>query len=220
MRVLVISAHPDDGVIGAGGTLIKHIKNGDKIFFCIATKPYTPDWSKEEVKKSRKEILEVCKMLRVKKTYFLDFPTVKLDTIPQKELNDKITKCVNEIRPEVVFTTHGGDLNKDHRLVFESTMVATRPMLKSPVKKVLSHETLSSTEWAQSYEKSFLPNVYVDISDVLEAKLRVLSTFKTELRRYPHPRSLDAISLHARKRGTEIGTYAAEAFMLIREISG
>jgi len=220
MNVLVIAAHPDDETIGAGGTITKHVKKGDGVYLCVVTKAYPPNWSEDSVKERRREVLEVSKILGIRKTYFLDLPTVKLDTIPQKELNDLISNCVNEVKPDVVYTTHGGDVNKDHRLVFEATMIATRPSPESLIKKVLSYELLSSTEWTFGLtERPFVPNVYVDISDTLENKIKAMSIYKSELKEYPHPRSLEAISTLAKKRGTEVGLKAAEAFMLIREIS-
>lgn len=219
MKILAISAHADDVVICSSGTMIKHVKRGDEVYFCIVTKGYTPEWSKDELKEKREEALKAGKILGIKKIYFLDLPTVKLDTIPQKQLNDLISQYVNEVQPEIVYITHRGDINKDHRLVFEATMVATRPKPGCPVKKVLSYETLSVTEWAPPFpDCAFIPNVYVDVSDVLEEKMKIMSVYRTELLEYPHPRSLEMVEVLAKKRGAEIGVKAAEAFMLVREI--
>lgn len=220
MKVLVIAPHPDDEVLGCGGTLAKHAKTGDDVYLCIATRAYTPDWSEKFIKNREKEVSKVNKILGIKKTHFLDFPTVKLDTIPQKELNDAISKVVNKVGPDTVYIPHRGDVNKDHRIVFEMTMVALRPKPSSTAKRVLSYETLSETEWAvPSKEDAFIPNVYVDISDTLKTKLSAMSAYKSELKDYPHPRSIGGISALAKKRGTEVGLKAAEAFMLMREVS-
>ena len=219
MKVLVIAAHPDDEVIGAGGTIANHVKRGDHVYLCVVTKAYPPEWSEEIIKVKRQEVLNVSEILGIKQVYFLDLPTVKLDTIPQKELNEHISKCVKEVQPEIVYTTPRGDVNKDHRLVFEATMEATRPIPRSPIRKVLCYELLSSTEWAGPFiENAFTPNVYVDISETLEIKLKAMSAYKTELKEYPHPRSLEAISAFAKMRGSSIGVNAAEAFMLVREL--
>ena len=219
MNVLVIAPHPDDETIGAGGTIAKHVANGDDVYLCIVTRAYSPDWHEEVIKEKRKEVLEVSKILGIKKTYFLNLPTVKLDTIPQKELNDHIFGIINKVQPQIVYTTHRGDINKDHRLVFDATMVATRPIPGRSVKKVLSYELLSSTEWTSSLpERIFVPNVYVDISDTLKDKVKAFSLYKSEVKEYPHPRSLEAISIFAKKRGTEVGLKAAEAFILLKEI--
>jgi len=216
MKVLVIAAHPDDEVMGAGGTVIKHVQHGDEACLCIVTKAYTPDWSEEVIKEKRKEAIAASKILRIKKTYFCDLPTVMLDTVPQKNLNEHISNVVKQVQPDVVYTTNKGDLHSDHRLVFEATMVAVRPASNTSVKRVLSYEVPALTP--PFPERAFLPNVYVDISDTLRFKIRAMSVYKTELREYPHPRSLEAITIHAKKRGLEIGADAAEAFALIREI--
>ncbi|MBN1692135.1 MAG: PIG-L family deacetylase [Dehalococcoidales bacterium] len=219
MKVLVIAPHPDDEVIGCGGTIAKHILEGDEVYLCVVTKAYPPDWPEDEIKERRDEVVRANKILGIKKTYFLDLPTVKLDTIPQKELNETIAKVVNKLRPEIVYIPHGGDVNNDHRLVFEAAMVAIRPKPALAIKKVLCYETLSETEWAAPLaENAFMPNVYVDISGVLATKLKAMSEYKSELKEFPHPRSLEAISALAKVRGATTGVEAAEAFMLMREI--
>jgi LmbE family N-acetylglucosaminyl deacetylase len=219
MKILVVGAHPDDEVMGAGGTILKHVKQKDDAYLCIVTKAYTPDWTEAIIKQKRQEAIKASKILGIKKTYFCDLPTVMLDTIPQKELNKRIADVVSEVQPDIVYTTHRGDLNSDHRLVFESTMVAVRPTVAKSVSKVLSYELPSSTDWAPPFpERTFIPNVYVDISDVLETKIKAMSVYRTELKGHPHPRSLEAIAIYAKRRGMEIQVEAAEAFMLIREI--
>lgn len=219
MKVLVMAPHPDDEVLGCGGTIAKHVSGGDEVYLCIVTKAYPPEWSESEIRERREEVLRVNKILSIKKVYFLDLPTVKLDTIPQKDLNDLITQLVNEIQPEIVYIPHRGDVNRDHRLVFEAAIVATRLGSGSTVKKVLSYETLSETEWAAPFvENAFVPNVYVDISETLEIKLKAMAEYKLELKEFPHPRSLEAISALAKVRGATVGIAAAEAFMLIREV--
>lgn len=216
MKILIIAPHPDDEVLGCGGTVAKHAKNGDEVYLCIVTKAYTPEWSEEFIKNRPKEIEKANKILGIKKTYFLDFPTVKLDTIPQKELNDAISKIVNEVNLDIFYIPHKGDLNKDHRLVFEASLVATR-LANPKVKRILSYETLSETEWGQPIEP-FIPNVYVDISETFEKKIEAVKAYESELKQYPHPRSLEIVEALAKKRGSEVGVKFAEAFMLIKEI--
>lgn len=219
MKVLVVAAHPDDEVMGAGGTIAKHAHQGDDTYLCFVTKAYTPDWSEEIISRKRREALAASKILGFKKTFFCDLPAVMLDTVPQKELNKRISDVVRDVQPDIVYTTHKGDLNCDHRLVFEATMVAVRPVSAKSIRKVLSYELPSSTEWVPPFaERAFIPNVYVDISDTLERKIKAMSVYKTELKEYPHPRSLEALTTYAKKRGLEIQVEAAEAFMLIREI--
>lgn len=216
MRVLVIAAHPDDEVIGCGGTIAKYAREGNDVYLCIVTKGYTPDWSAEYLKTMEQEIQQVSEALGIRKTYRLGFPTVKLDTIPQKELNDSILKITAEVNPEIVYIHHKGDLNKDHRLIFDAALVATRP-INNKIKKILSYETLSNTEWGQPIEP-FVPNVYVDISETIDKKMEAMKIYESELKAYPHPRSLEVIEALAKKRGSEAGVKFAEAFMLLREL--
>ena len=215
-KILIIAPHPDDEVLGCGGTIAKYSKKGNEIYLCIVTKAYTPDWSEEFLKNRPKEIKKSNKILGIKKTYFLDFPTVKLDTIPQKELNSVILKVIQEVGPEVLYIPHEGDLNKDHRLVFEAALVAVRPTSRL-VKRILSYETLSETEGG-SVIKVFIPNVYEDIAETFNIKIEAMKYYKSEIKEFPHPRSLEAIKVLAEKRGSESGIKFAEAFMLIREI--
>jgi LmbE family N-acetylglucosaminyl deacetylase len=216
MKILIIAPHPDDEVLGCGGTIANHTKRRDEVHLCIVTKGYTPDWSKEFLKNRPKEVEKANKILGIKKTYFLDYPTVKLDTIPQKELNESISNVVNEVDPDIVYIPHKGDLNKDHRLVFETSLVVTRPG-NHKIKRILSYETLSETEWGQPIEP-FIPNVYVDISETFVTKIEAMNAYESELKQYPHPRSLEIIEALAKKRGSEVGVKFAEAFMLVREL--
>lgn len=216
-KVLVIAAHPDDEVLGCGGTIAKYAKvANNEVYLCIVTKGYTPDWTEEFLKNRGKELKKSSEILGIKKVYFLGFPTVKLDTVPQKELNDSVLKVVTEVNPDIVYIPHKGDVNKDHRLIFDAALVATRP-INNKIKRILSYETLSETEWGQMIEP-FAPTVYVDILESIETKIEAMKIYESELKPYPHPRSLEIIEALAKKRGSEAGVGFAEAFMLIREI--
>ncbi len=222
MKILVIAPHPDDEVLGCGGVIKKHVKSGDQVYCCIVTKGYPPEWSEEFMKKIRKDNLNASKVLGIKKTLFLDLPTAKLDTVPQKKLNDFIGECVKEINPEVVYIPFAGDLSRDHRLIFESALVATRPINGSKIKRIMAYEVLSETEWGRFLPNKrydiFSPNIYIDISETLKDKLKAMACYKGEIKSHPHPRSLKIIKALAQKRGSEAGLKAAEAFFLIREI--
>lgn len=218
-KILVIAPHPDDEVLGCGGTIAKHNLNGDEVYLCIVTKAYPPEWSEDEVEERKKEVFKAGESLGIKQVYFLDLPTVKLDTIPQKELNNLIAQVIDKVKPQIIYIPHKGDVNKDHQIVFDATMVAIRPKPDLLIEKVLSYETLSETGWAAPFpESAFIPNVWVDISGVVETKLKAMSEYKSELKEFPHPRSLEAISAVAKMRGATVGVEAAEAFMLVREI--
>lgn len=221
MKILVIAPHPDDEVLGCGGTIKKCSEKGDEVFLCIVTKAYIPDWPEDFIEEREREIKSSSEILKIKKTFFLGFPTVKIDTVPQKQLNDSISKVIVEVDPETVFIPFSGDINKDHKLVSESALVALRPKPGSSVKKVFCYEVLSETEWSKPLGKTegvFVANCYEDISDYLEDKLKAMRCYKSELKEFPHPRSLEGIKILSQKRGMEIGVKNAEAFMLIREI--
>lgn len=222
MKILIIAPHPDDEVLGCGGTIKKYAKQGNEVYLCIVTKAYIPDWTEDFIKNRRKETERVANVLGIKKVIFLGLPTVKLDTLPQKELNDLLSKTIGKIKPGIVFIPFGADINKDHRLVSESALVALRPKPGFSVKKVFYYEVLSETEWARPAQKIqdvFIPNFYEDISKCLEYKLKAMECYKTELKKYPHPRSLEIIKALAQKRGSEVGIKYAEAFQLIRLIN-
>ena len=209
MRVLVIAPHTDDEVLGCGGTIKKYTNKGDEVYLCIVTRAYTPDWNQEFIDNRKKEIKCANNILGIKDTFFLDLPTVKLDTIGQKKLNDLIAGNVKKTEPEILYIPFAKDTNKDHCLISEASLIASRPKPDSSIKKVLFY----------SYEAlSFIPNLYTDISDTLEDKLKAMSCYKSELKDYPHPRSLEAIKISAQKRGIESGLKAAESFIIIREI--
>ena len=216
MNILVIAPHPDDEVLGCGGTIAKHANNGDVVHLCIVTKGYYPDWSHEYLKNRPSEIEESNRILGIKKFHLLDFPTAKLDNIPQKDLNDSISEVINKVKPAVVYIPHRGDIHQDHRIIFHSALIAMRPNSKHYVKKILSYETLSETEWG--YPRNFQPTLYVDISDTIDVKIEAMKAYASELKQYPHPRSIEIIEALAKKRGSEVGLKYAEAFEIIKEI--
>lgn len=213
-RILVIAPHPDDEVLGCGGTIAKYVRGGASVALCVVTKAYEPQWSAAFVRNRPQEVQRASKILGIEKVFFLDFPTVKLDSIPQKELNDALLKIVSAVKPDTLFIPHRGDINRDHQLVHAAGLVAARPC-HSTVTKILSYETLSETEWGV---EPFVPTVYEDISKTLDAKCAALAAYKSEVKKFPHPRSLKALEALAAKRGSEAGLMCAEAFMLVREI--
>ncbi len=219
MNILVIAPHSDDELLGCGGVIAKNVFLGNSVFVCIATKGVEPLFAASIVQKTRQELKLAHKYLGIKKTYFLDFPAVSLETVPRFELNGAIQKVVQEIQPDIMFLPHYGDMQMDHRIIFESCMVALRPKYKHVVKTAYTYETLSETEWnIQNTSNIFMPNVYFDISDFLDRKIVALEYYQTQLSDFPNPRSIEAVKSLARFRGSTINTYAAEAFSLIRSI--
>ena len=219
MRILVIAAHPDDETIGAGGTIARHVAEGHEVFWCIVTQGYSPPWPEHVLKAAQQQVDQVAQMLGFKQVFRLGFPTVKLNTVPYIELSSALQRMVNEVRPEIVYTTPRNDINQDHRIVYDCTLVATRPLPNCPVRKLLSYEIGPTTRFGTpSGTGGFAPNIYVDITDFLEKKLEVMSLYETELHEYPHPRSLEGLRLLAHERGLSVGLKAAECFELVREL--
>lgn len=211
VKVLVIGAHPDDEILGVGGTILKHIDKGDEVYCLIATKAYKPKWNDETIKMQKKQQDEVDEVLGIERRYNLDFDTTKLNTLPHGEFNEVMTKKIEKVDPDVIYTHYKDDLNMDHRFVFHASMVATRPPNNI---KLICYETLSETEWN---DKPFKPNYWIDISSFIEKKIDAFRKYETEIKDYPHPRSPEGIRSLAKRRGTEACMNYAEAFNVIRE---
>ena len=219
MNILVVATHPDDEVLGCGGVIARHASRGDRVDVVVVTRGAPDLYDENQVKTLRKELEAAHAVLGVSAVHFLDFPAPKLDLVPAHELADSISGLFNSLQPAAAYIPHRGDLHSDHRAVFGAALVAVRPIGKSPVRRVLSYETLSESEWsAPVAEDAFLPSVFIDISPFLEKKKQALAAYRSQLREFPHPRSLLAVESLARLRGSTVGVQAAEAFQLIREI--
>jgi len=219
-KVLVIAPHPDDEVLGVGGTIAKFASMGDEIYVVIVTKGYPPLFSEEMVIRGREEALKAHELLGVKKTFFLDkFPAAKLDTIPHSEINAELTNMIQMLKPDILFIPFNGDIHLDHQLVFLSSLVAVRPNGNFSPKCIFAYETLSETNWNAPYlTPGFIPNVFVDISDFIDRKIQAMKLYQSQLKPFPHERSIESLQALATLRGSTIGVRAAEAFVLIREI--
>lgn len=220
MKILAISAHPDDETLGCGGTLLKHRAAGDELYWIIATVCHEPQWSAEVISRKAVEVDRVASAYGAQPIRF-GFPNARLDTIGVGELMKPIERVVNEVAPEVVYVLHGGDIHTDHYALFNATMSVLKPfyMKRRGVQRVLGYETLSSTDAApQRGERMFMPNVFSDITPFIERKLEVMALYETEIHAEPMPRSPSAIRALARFRGSTISTEYAEAFTLIREL--
>ncbi len=220
MNVLVIAPHPDDEVLGCGGTILKHVSNCDAVYVAIATKGCEPLFCAESVERVKLECMEADRFLGVRKTIFMDFPAAMIETVPRYELNGAFIKLIQDIKPDVVYLPHHGDMQLDHKMVTDAAMVALRPKYSHMVKKILTYETLSETGWNIpniSYE--FIPNVYVNITDYLDKKIEALAIYKSQIAQYPNTRSMDTVRALALLRGSMMNMRAAEAFSAIREIT-
>jgi LmbE family N-acetylglucosaminyl deacetylase len=221
MKVLAIAAHPDDETLGCGGTLLKHRKAGDELYWLVVTRAQTPEWPEETLKRKADEVRQVGEAYGAERVFELGLPTTKLDAMPQVELINNIRTVVDEVKPGIVFVTHEGDVHGDHRAVFGATMSVLKPfyMAQLGVHRVLSYETLSSTDAAPNTPgRTFLPTVFSDITDYCDQKLEIMSLYQTEIHPDPMPRGPSAIRAQARYRGAAIGVEYAEAFTLIREL--
>ncbi|MBT4540738.1 N-acetylneuraminate synthase [Candidatus Woesearchaeota archaeon] len=214
-KVLVIAAHPDDEVLGVGGVLLKHKEAGDEINICIVTKGYVPEWEESDIRTKVEEGEKIDQFLCVKKRFNCGFPTAKLNAIPHGEFNKKIQEVIDEVNPDLIYTHYEEDIHKDHRVIFNGVMVATRPIKDKKI-DVLCFETVSSSEWNNHH---FSPNHYVNITNQIDKKIELVSLYKSELKEFPHPRSRDGLKTLARKRGMDICIPYAEAFKIVRSFS-
>ena len=219
MKVLVIAPHPDDEVLGCGGIISKYVKEGHEVYVSIVTRTCEPIFPADFDKSNKEQCLKADKELGVKETIFLDFPAAMLESIPRHEFNNSISKLINDIKPEEVYIPHRGDMHLDHKMVVDACMVALRPRFDYSVKRIYAYETLSETEWdIPNTTNAFIPNVFIDITDHIDAKLKAMKEYKNQLCEYPNPRSIEGVKALAMLRGTTISRQYAESFMLIRDI--
>ena len=218
-RILVFAAHPDDEVLGMGGTIALHVERGDHIRVVVVTDGSSTQYPGDTEIRARKEqeALRAAAELGVTDYVHLDLPDMRLDTLPHVDVNRVVEEHVAAFSPEVVFTPHP-DVNRDHRVLFDSVAVATRPTPGQPVRRVLTYAPTSSTEWTPSALNWFVPNWFVDIGDALERKIAAFAHYETEAREFPHPRSARAIRATAEYYGASCGCEHAEPFVLVRSL--
>lgn len=223
MKILIIVAHPDDEVLGCGSSVARLNKEGHTIYTLILGEGVTSRNNIRNREKRKNEIIDLKdyaekanKILGVKKVFFHDFPDNRFDTVPFLEIVKVIEKIKNQIKPEIIFTHYEKDLNIDHQITYKAVITVTRPMREETVKEIYSFEIPSSTEW--SYPLSFSPDMFFDISETIDIKLKALKKYQTELRESPHPRSWEGVKLIAKNWGMKVGLNYAEAFKCVRII--
>lgn len=220
---MVIAAHPDDEILGCAGTIAKSVKEGFEAFSLILGEGVTSRDKKRnrslrdaEIQKLQKSSREANKSIGIKKVFMKDFPDNRFDTIALLDIVKSIEDMKNEIKPQIIYTHSWGDLNIDHRITYEAVLTAFRPSIGESVKEMYSFEVPSSTDWY--YPNIFNPDTFVDITDTFDKKIRALGYYKEELRKFPHPRSLEGVKIAARNWGMRSGLQYAEAFKSIRII--
>jgi LmbE family N-acetylglucosaminyl deacetylase len=216
-RVLVLAAHPDDEVLGMGGTIAVHTDRGDEVRIVVVTDGSSTQYPDDVETRARKEreAIAAAAELGVSDYVHLDLPDMRLDTLPHVDVNRVVEEHVHDFRPQVVYTPHP-DVNRDHRVLFDSVAVATRPVPGQVVDRVFTYAPTSSTEWTPAGLNWFVPNWLVDITATLERKVASFAHYETERRDYPHPRSERAIRAAAEFYGASCGCEHAEPFVLVR----
>jgi LmbE family N-acetylglucosaminyl deacetylase len=219
MRVVVFAAHPDDELLGLGGTVARHADAGDEVIAVIASEGGTSRYTSEATAALETASRAAAEILGIREVRFLGFADQRMDTVPLIEVTKKVEAVLGELRPQVVYTHHWGDLNRDHRVVSEAVQVACRPVGGDYPTRLYCFETPSSSEWsAPDPASQFVPTRFVDVTATIERKLRAMACYTSEVRPAPHPRSLEALRARAALWGHTVGRTYAEAFVVLREV--
>jgi LmbE family N-acetylglucosaminyl deacetylase len=223
--VLVVAAHPDDEILGCGGTMARLTREGHEVRIAILAEGMSSRYAHREDADPRQlqhlhaRAQQAADKVGAKEVVLCKLPDNRLDTVPLLEVVKQVEELVARFRPEVIYTHHPGDLNVDHGVVHRAVLTATRPVAGQCVKEIYAFEVPSSTEWAfQRLEPLFRPSVFVDITETLETKIEALTFYDTETRKFPHPRSAEALRAIAKRWGSVVGLPAVEAFELIRSV--
>lgn len=218
-NILIVAPHPDDEVIGCGGLIKKYSEQGWHVYVLVLTRGTPKLYSEERIENVRQEAKTAHRILGVKETIFLDYFAPELDMVSIADISRSIAKVINDLKAEKLFLPHRGDIHNDHSVAFKAGLVAARPINNISIKEIYSYETLSETEWAAPFsDDAFIPTFFVNITDQIEYKLQAMMCFKSQLKDFPNPRSLETIESIAKFRGATAGFERAEAFMVIRQI--
>lgn len=219
MKVLVLAAHPDDEILGVGGTAAVHAERGDEVKLVILCGGGSVRYSPNRGPQVHDEACKAAQILGVTDLLLRDLPDQRLDTLPFSQVVTEIEGLVHSFMPETIYTHFYGDINRDHRVLTEAVMVAARPYAAPFVRELLMYETPSSTEWGHpQLSPSFHPNVFVDITEFLERKIQAFACYSAEICAEPHPRSLTALRERAHYWGSHVNRHAAEPFVSVRSL--
>jgi LmbE family N-acetylglucosaminyl deacetylase len=218
VKTLVVAPHPDDELLGCGGTLLRRKSEGGSLAWLIVTgMSVETGWEAARVRKRDAEIEAVRAAVGFDAVYDLRLPPARLDELPAAVIIEKFSATFREFAPEEVLIPHRGDAHTDHRLVFDAAAACTKWFRYPSVRRVLAYETPSETDFGLGEGTAFAPNYFVDIGRQLDAKIATLRIYESELGEFPFPRSIEAVRALALSRGATAGFQAAEAFMLLRE---
>ncbi|MCF3641815.1 PIG-L family deacetylase [Rhizobium sp. TRM95111] len=219
-RTVVIAPHPDDEVLGAGGTIARLAAGGGDVQVVVVTEGKPPAYGPDMVARIQNEAREAHALLGVSNTHWLGLPAAALAETAHATLNAALFRIFEELRPKTVLVPFVGDIHVDHQLIFLSSLVASRPHQHGFPERILAYETLSETNWNAPYlAPNFVPNVFIDISQTLGTKAEAMRCFRSQLRDPPHERSIATIEALATVRGATVLTPAAEAFVLVRYVT-
>ncbi len=223
--ILVVAAHPDDEILGCGGTMARLAREGHEVRIAILAEgmssryAHREDADPQQLQHLHARAQQAADKVGAKEVVLCKLPDNRLDTVPLLEVVKLVEELVARFRSQIIYTHHPGDLNVDHGVVHRAVLTATRPVPGQCVREIYAFEVPSSTEWAfQRLEPSFRPSVFVDIAETLEAKIEALACYDTETRKFPHPRSPEALRAIATRWGSVVGLPAVEAFELIRSV--
>lgn len=218
--VLVVAAHTDDEVLGCGGTIARHVAEGDTVYAVFMADGVSSRTQTDQSDLVNRNIAaeNARKILGIRENFYLGLPDNRLDSLPLIEVIQHLEPIIRKLQPNIIYTHHHGDLNIDHRITHQAVLTACRPIPGSSVQGIYAFEVMSSTEWSTPIAEPFVPNHYVDISRQLDMKLDALRAYQLEMRDTPHSRSIEHLAHLARHRGYTIGMEAAEAFVTVRTV--
>jgi LmbE family N-acetylglucosaminyl deacetylase len=219
-KILVVAPHPDDETLGCGGTILRHLAQGDEVHWLIVTSiDGVAGFSSERVAKRASEIETVAARYGFTSVQSLGLPTTRLDTLPKGDIVQHVGKAIGQVQPDTVYMPYRNDVHSDHAAVFDAVISATKTFRTPFVRRLYVYETLSETEFGlRPDDPGFKPNLFVDIATWLPAKLDIMACFEGEMGVFPFPRSKETIEALARLRGSQAGCHAAEAFMILKEL--
>ena len=217
--VLVVAPHPDDEVLGVGGTVLRHLAEGDAVHILVCTRGEDCRFGPDQVQRVQTEARQVHSFLGVTGSHFLDLPAARLDTVPGTDINAALGAVFQTVKADTIYVPHAGDLHRDHQLIFQAAMVCSRPSGIGFPRRILAYETVSETEWyAPGITPAFAPNVFVDVTSYMDKKLQACALYKSQIQPAPHHRSVETLRALSITRGHAVGVKHAEAFMLVREL--